>query len=308
MRFFVTSQRLTDETSHPSEMARRACTRSLQSRRWHIILCLFVTTIGLLGIGYGGSVLSAACAAPLWSGYRSPGVTEPSGIVRQLTEQIPAFSPPKSSEAVYHYRKPSSDGIGKVYMGREIASVMGHQGAAWLERSSRKQEEKPWKILDALELDPTDTVVDLGAGTGYLTFQLAPFVPNGTVFAVDIQPEMLDMLSFFQQDRHINNVQPILAEPTNPHVPDGIDLVLMVDAYHELEYPHEVMRSVVDALNPGGRVVLAEYRGENPLIPIKRLHKMTERQVRRELEAVGLQWLKTDEQLPRQHLIFFQKL
>lgn len=208
---------------------------------------------------------------------------------------------------IYQQQRASSDGIGKVYMGREISSVMGHQGAAWLERPSRKQEEKPWKIIDALELTPTNRVVDLGAGTGYMTFQLASAVPEGVVFAVDIQPEMLEILSAIQQEQTVTNVQPRLAEPTNPNIPQGIDLVLMVDAYHELAYPREVMTAIVDALVPGGRVVLAEYRGENRLLPIKRLHKMTERQARRELEAVGLEWLKTDERLPRQHLLFFQK-
>ncbi|MEL6222735.1 MAG: class I SAM-dependent methyltransferase [Cyanobacteria bacterium J06627_8] len=213
----------------------------------------------------------------------------------------------RTSDTTYGWRSPSSDGIGKIYMGREISSVMSHRGAAWLERSSRKREEKPWKIVDALDLSPTDTVVDLGAGTGYMTFRLASAVPEGNVYAVDIQPEMLEMLSALQGDRNITNVEPRLAELTDPHLPNNIDAVLMVDAYHELAYPREVMTAVVDALRPGGRVVLAEYRGENPLIPIKRLHKMTERQVRRELEAVGLEWVKTDERLPRQHLIFFQK-
>jgi SAM-dependent methyltransferase len=223
------------------------------------------------------------------------------------TVEAQAVSTVSSTRAVYTERSPSSDGIGKVYMGREISSVMSHRGAGWLERPSRKREEKPWKIVDALELEPTDTVVDLGAGTGYMSFRLAEAVPEGKVYAVDIQPEMLEMLSMIQGDRHIINVEPRLAELTDPHLPDGIDAVLMVDAYHELAYPYEVMTAVVDALRPGGRVVLAEYRGENPLIPIKRLHKMTERQVRRELEAVGLEWVKTDERLPRQHLLFFQK-
>ncbi|MEB3214100.1 MAG: methyltransferase domain-containing protein [Leptolyngbyaceae bacterium] len=219
-------------------------------------------------------------------------------------QSLPSTEPDTS---VYAWRSPSSDGIGKIYMGREISSVMGHRGAAWLERPSRKREEKPWKIIDALDLAPTDTVADLGAGTGYMTFRLASAVPDGNVYAVDIQPEMLDILSMIQQERGVTNVEPRLAELTDPHLPQGIDLVLMVDAYHELAYPREVMTAVVDALNPGGRVVLAEYRGENPFIPIKRLHKMTERQARQELEAVGLEWVKTDEQLPRQHLIFFQK-
>ncbi len=231
-------------------------------------------------------------------------------IASVMLQSLPAYAfeiSQASPEQVYTYRRPSSDGIGKIYMGREISQVMGHRGAGWLERSSRRQEERPWKIVDALELNPSDTVVDLGAGTGYLTFQLAPEVPQGKVLAVDIQPEMLDMLTAAQQRHGIENVEPILATVDNPHLPLGVDYVLMVDAYHEFEFPREVMKSVIKSLNPGGRVVLAEYRGENPFLAIKRLHKMTERQVKKELKSVGLEWIKTEEQLPRQHLLFFQK-
>ncbi len=288
-------------------------------------LLLNTVLLCCLGIACGAGLPSHAVASPLQKTV-SPSEplsladsTSPSEFIHTVIDRFTgsrlslpangrsAASPVEPLDARYTHRRPRSDGIGKIYMGREIADVMGHRGAAWLERPSRKQEEKPWKIIDTLELNPADRVVDLGAGTGYMTFQLAAAVPEGTVFAVDIQPEMLDMLSFFQKEQGVDNVQSVLAQPTDPQVPNGIDVVLMVDAYHELAYPYEVMMSIVDALNPGGRVVLAEYRGENPLIPIKRLHKMTERQVRRELEAVGLEWVKTEEQLPRQHLIFFQK-
>jgi SAM-dependent methyltransferase len=211
------------------------------------------------------------------------------------------------SDGRYTYRSPSGDGIGKVYLGREIAGVMGHRGAFWLERPGREWEEQPQKLVDALDIAPDTVVADIGAGTGYMTFRLASRVPDGEVLAVDIQPEMLDIIEFLKQDGHVQNVTTVLAEPDHPHLPQGVDLALMVDAYHEFKYPYEVMTSVVDALNPGGQVVLVEYRGENPLIPIKRLHKMTERQVRRELTAVGLKWVKTDEILPRQHLLIFEK-
>jgi SAM-dependent methyltransferase len=212
-----------------------------------------------------------------------------------------------AQSATYQYRTPHRDGIGKVYLGREIAQVMGHTGAGWLERPSRLWEEQPDRLVAALDLKPTDIVVDLGAGTGYFSVRLAPLVPAGKVLAVDVQPEMLEMVDYFKQARSIDNVETILATPTDPHLPAGVDLVLMVDAYHEFEYPQEVMTAVVDALNPGGRVVLAEYRGENPFIPIKGLHKMTQRQVRREMAAVGLQWVTTKGDLPQQHLMVFQK-
>ncbi|PMB17970.1 class I SAM-dependent methyltransferase [Fischerella thermalis] len=213
------------------------------------------------------------------------------------------------SSSVYEQRQlHNPDGIGKYYMGREIAKVMGHTGAAWLERPSRETEEKPSKILDALDLKSTDVVADIGAGTGYLSFRIAPKVPQGKVLAVDIQPEMLDIINFFKQELNVTNVEAVLATPTNPNLPPAsVDLALMVDAYHEFEYPREVMQAIVKALKPDGRVVLVEYRGENPLIMIKGLHKMTQKQVKKEMQAVGLVWRETKNLLPQQHLMVFTK-
>ncbi|WP_414548161.1 class I SAM-dependent methyltransferase [Anabaena sp. CCY 0017] len=210
---------------------------------------------------------------------------------------------------IYEQRThPSSDGIGKYYMGREIAKVMGHTGAGWLERPRREVEEQPSKIVSALNLQPNNVVADIGAGTGYLSFRIAPLLTDGKVLAVDIQPEMLEIIDFFKQEKNITNVEPILATLTNPNLPDAsVDLALMVDAYHELEYPQEVMTGIVKALKPGGKVVLVEYRGENPLIMIKRLHKMTQKQVRKEMQAVGLVWRETKNLLPQQHLMIFEK-
>jgi SAM-dependent methyltransferase len=196
------------------------------------------------------------------------------------------------------------DGIGKFYMGREIAQVMGHQGAAWLERSSRELEERPNLLITTLDLQPTDVV----AGTGYFSFRLSRSIPDGKVLAIDVQPEMLEILDFLRRENQIENVEPILGTEDDPHLPSNqVDLALMVDAYHEFAYPKEMMEEIVQALKPNGRVVLAEYRGENPLIPIKGLHKMTQRQVKRELRSVGLEWEKTEEILPQQHLMFFRK-
>lgn len=200
------------------------------------------------------------------------------------------------------------DGIGKFYLGREIAQVMGHQGAMWLERPSRTVEEKPDEVVTALNLQPTDVVADIGAGTGYFSFRISPYVPQGKVLAVDVQPEMIDILNFLKQENHAENVEPILGSDTDPHLPaNTVNLALMVDAYHEFAYPQEMMQHLVEALKPGGRVVLVEYRGENPFVPIKPLHKMTQRQVRKEMQAAGLVWLETQDFLPQQHLMIFQK-
>jgi len=202
----------------------------------------------------------------------------------------------------------SSDGIGKFYMGREIAKVMGHTEALWLERPSREITERPQQVVEALDLKPTDIVADIGAGTGYFSFRMASLIPEGKVLAVDIQPEMIDIINFLKTESKIINVEPILASINNPNLPkNSIDLALMVDAYHEFEYPREVMEGIVQALKPGGRVVLVEYRGENPLILIKAIHKMKQKQVRKEMKAVGLQWRETKNFLPQQHMMIFEK-
>lgn len=221
----------------------------------------------------------------------------------------PTTAKAASTSTVYEQLShPSPDGIGKEYMGREIAKVMGHTGVGWLERSSREVEEQPSKVVNALNLQPDEVVADIGAGTGYFSFRMAPLLTKGKVLAVDIQPEMLDIIEFFKQEKNITNIELILATLTNPNLPpDSVDLALMVDAYHEFAYPHEVMQGIFQALKPGGRVVLVEYRGENPLIMIKRLHKMTQKQVRQEMQAVGLIWRETKNFLPQQHFMVFEK-
>lgn len=207
----------------------------------------------------------------------------------------------------YHQRH-SADGIGKFYLGREIAQVMGHEGAYWLERPSRGWEERPQLAIDALNLKPTDVIADIGAGTGYFSFRLARFVPQGKVLAVDIQPEMLALIEERQQQEGINNIKRVLGTVDNPNLPENsLDLVLMVDAYHEFEYPYEMMQGIYQALKPSGRVVLLEYIRENPLVLIKTLHKMSQKQVKKEMAAIGLTWKETLNVLPQQHLMIFQK-
>jgi precorrin-6B methylase 2 len=200
----------------------------------------------------------------------------------------------------------SRDGIGKFYLGREIAKVMGHQEMLWLERPSRSFTEKPDDVITALHLKPTDIVADIGAGTGYFSFRMANLVDK--VFAVDVQPEMLGAIDFLAEENQVKNVTAILGTETDPKLPiNAINLALMVDAYHEFSYPHEMMTNLVKSLKPDGRVVLVEYRRENPLIPIKALHKMTRKQVEKEMAAVGLVPQEIIETLPQQHLMIFQK-
>ncbi|GAP98966.1 class I SAM-dependent methyltransferase [Leptolyngbya sp. NIES-2104] len=198
------------------------------------------------------------------------------------------------------------DGIGKFYMGREIAEVMGHQGAGWLERSSRTSEEQPEKAIAALNLKPDSAIADIGAGTGYFSFRIAPQV--GKVYAVDVQPEMIEILNDLKDEKKISNVEPILGTETDPNLPENsVDLALMVDAYHEFEYPKEMIAGIVRSLKPHGRVVLVEYRGENPFVFIKPLHKMTQKQARQEMTAAGLKYVETRNGLPQQHILIFEK-
>jgi ubiquinone/menaquinone biosynthesis C-methylase UbiE len=185
---------------------------------------------------------------------------------------------------------------------------MSHRGADWLERPEREEEEKTAALVDAIDLRPTDVVADIGAGTGYFSFRLAPKVVQGKVLAVDIQQEMLDLLMEAAKKQAVTNVEPILGTTADPKLPkNGVDVVLMVDAYHEFDQPREMMEAIVAGLKPGGRVVLVEYRAEDPAVRIKPLHKMTEAQAVKEMTAAGLKHLQTKGMLPRQHLMIFEK-
>ena len=216
--------------------------------------------------------------------------------------------PDAPASTAYETRPPSRYGIGKVYMGREIAFVMSHQGADWLERPERVEEERIDLLVSELGLRPTDVVADVGAGSGVLTFLMSARVPQGRVLAIDIQPEMLEMLTKAQAKRGISNVETVLGTLTDPRLPtEGVDLALMVDAYNEFSHPLEMMQAIVRALRPGGRVALVEYRAEDPNVPILPTHKMTQAQAKKEMAAVGLRWVETKSSLPQQHLMLFEK-
>lgn len=195
------------------------------------------------------------------------------------------------------------------YMGRRIAPTMHYRGAEWLTRTTREQEEKPQELLDALQLERGATVCDYGCGNGYHTLQLARRVgPRGTVVAVDIQPEMLELLQTRAAPRGLENVELLLVDPIEPELPDGrFDLVLMVDVYHEVTDPAAVLKSVRQSLRPEGRLVLVEFREEDPAVPIRPLHKMSQQQVLKELRPAGYKLVGQYDQLPWQHVLIFAR-
>jgi ubiquinone/menaquinone biosynthesis C-methylase UbiE len=201
------------------------------------------------------------------------------------------------------------NGIGKFYMGREIAHVMGHQAAEWLERPEREEEEKTSLLIDALKFKPGEAVADIGAGTGYLTRRIAPKVlPRGKVYAVEIQQEMLDLLTNRLAGIGITNVVPVLGIVTDPKLPaNSLDTIIMVDVYHEFDFPFEMTEAMCRALKPGGRLVFVEFRAEDEAVPIKRVHKMMEAQVKKEMAPHPLTWKETIAVLPWQHIIVFTK-
>lgn len=200
------------------------------------------------------------------------------------------------------------DGLGKYYFGREIAHYMSHVAAPWLDRPERDQEERPDLVMSALGLKGGEAVADLGCGTGYFSWRLAKMVGRqGVVYGVEIQPEMLDLLAVKMKQRGLTNVVGVLGTTTDPKLPKLVDLVLMVDVYHEFDHPWEMMDAICKQLKPGGRVAFVEYRGEDPEVPIKPLHKMTEAQVKKEMAAQPLEHVETIRTLPRQHLIIFRK-
>jgi precorrin-6B methylase 2 len=231
-------------------------------------------------------------------------LVEPRSAPAQTSGTVQSATQPAYETRVVH----DPDGIGRFYLGREIAQVMGYEGATWLERPERSAEEKPDQVVDQMTLKPTDVVADVGAGTGYFAFRIAPRVTQGKVFAVDLQPEMLATINARIQQHSVPNVVSVRSTATDVRLPEAsVDVVLMVDVYHEFGYPFEMMRSIVKALKPGGRVVQIEYRGEDPAVPIKLVHKMTVEQCRTEMAVVGLVWKETKTFLPEQHFIVFEK-
>lgn len=193
--------------------------------------------------------------------------------------------------------------------GRRFAGVMGYQGAEWLDRAERVEEEEPDLAIEALKLEKGAVVADVGAGSGYMSVRMARKVgPTGKVYANDIQPEMLTLLRARLAKEKISNVEPVLGTVEDPRLPAGaLDLILMVDVYHEFQQPQAMLRLLRAALKPGGRLVLLEYRKEDPSIPIRLEHKMTVAEAKLEVEAEGFTLTKVDPVLPRQHILIFTR-
>jgi SAM-dependent methyltransferase len=220
-------------------------------------------------------------------------------------QAVKALVPPPP-EPVYGTCERSPDGIGKTFMDREIAEVMGHQGAGWLERPTREREERTDVLVRLLGVKDGSTVADIGCGSGYFCRRIAERAPGATVLGVDIEPEMLEILVQTAKDEGFDSIKSVLGRIDDCALDaSSVDVVLMVDAYHEFSEPWAMLQSIRRALRPGGMLVLVEYREEDPMVFIKPHHKMSEAQARRELEAAGFWWAGTSAALPQQHVMFF---
>jgi FkbM family methyltransferase len=225
-----------------------------------------------------------------------------------ITSVFSADEQKKKKESIYQLSTATRDGIGKFYMGREISQVMGHLGASWLERPKREQEERTDLLIKSMQIKPADRIADIGAGSGYFSFRMSDLVPDGKVFAVDISPQMLGIIRARIKEKKVTNVVPIQSTITRTMLePSSIDKALIVDAYHEFSHPREMANSIFKALKKDGLLILIEYRKEDKKVPIKPLHKMTEKQAIKEIEVVGFKWGKTLSVLPQQHFMIFEK-
>lgn len=228
-------------------------------------------------------------------------------VVRAQDDAGANDSPPRYT----HRKNHDPNGIGKFYMGREIAHVMGFLGAGWLERTEREEEERLTLLVRSLKLKPGMVVADIGAGSGVISMLMAEqLLPDGKVLAVDIQQEMLDRLRDNCKKKGIGNVVPVKGAIKSPNLkPASVDLIIMVDVYHEFSFPYEMMQELSRALKPEGRIAWVEYRKEDPTVPIKLVHKMSEAQVKKEASVpeFGLKYVETIGVLPRQHIVIYKR-
>ena len=223
-------------------------------------------------------------------------------IVLLLIVPVFSFSQITNYNYEYTFKKGDINGIGKWYMGREIANVMGFQGIGWLERSNREKEENVSNLIQNMKIESNDKIADIGAGSGYHVFRMAPLAKNGVVYAVDIQSEMLEAINIKIELNNINNIKTILGNEKSIQLPkNSVDKIIMVDVYHEFNFPKEMIRSIKNALKPDGELFLIEYRGEDPRVPVKKIHKMSEKQAQKEMEANGFTLRENIRNLPWQH-------
>ncbi len=208
----------------------------------------------------------------------------------------------------YTVKPGDPNGIKKWYMGRQIAQVMSHYGIDWLERPEREMEENTSQLLKNLAVQPGMTVADIGAGSGYHSALLSKMVGNGKVYAVDVEPEMIAYLNDRIKLEGTKNILPVLSTEQKVSLPaNSIDMMLLVDVYHEFSFPYEMALSMLEALKPGGKLVLVEFRAEDPTVPIKTIHKMSEQQAVKEFKAAGFLFEKNISNLPWQHCLIFRK-
>ena len=213
-----------------------------------------------------------------------------------------------TNDKKYIYKKGDYNGIGKWYMDREIAYVMGYEGIGWLERSEREKEENVSKLIQNMGIKTNDTIADIGAGSGYHVFRIAPIANKGIVYAVDIQTEMLMAIENIKETSKIKNIKTILGSEESVYLPENsVDKILMVDVYHEFSFPIEMITSIKRALKPEGELFLIEYRAEDPNVPIKKIHKMSEKQAVKEMNAAGFKLKRNINNLPWQHCMIFVK-
>ncbi|HEY6974783.1 MAG TPA: class I SAM-dependent methyltransferase [Chitinophagaceae bacterium] len=213
-----------------------------------------------------------------------------------------------NSDSLYTYGTASPGGTGKFYLGREIAHIMGASNAEWLDRSSRPQEEHTQLAIDSIKVPTAGIIADVGAGTGYYTFKLSRKVPKGKVYAVEIQDEMIAILNERKKKLNCANVEVLKGSVASANLPaNSIDLAIMVDVYHELEYPVEMLESIKRSLKKDGQLLLIEYKGEDPAVAIRPLHKTTVAQLNKELGANGFTLAYEGKFLPIQHFLMYKK-
>lgn len=227
-------------------------------------------------------------------------------LILVILQPYQGFAQVSTPTELYTFKAGDPYGIGKWYMGREIAHVMGFEGMEWLDRPEREKEENTSILLRNLNIDISDTIADIGAGSGYHVFKMAPMAKEGHIYAVDIQDEMLAELSKKKRILKVQNLTLIKGSEKSANLDENsVDKVLLVDVYHEFNFPYEMMVSIKKALRPGGKVFLIEYRGEDERVPIKTIHKMTETQAVKEMRAVGMKLERNIANLPWQHCLVF---